>query len=60
MQVVSCYSRGQSKSKALMFRRKRFPNHQSYDRFASFDDVAQNIRPNSVRHCPKLQAVSTK
>jgi hypothetical protein len=53
-------SKSAQKSKALMFWGKRFPNRQSYDQFASFDDVTQNIRPNSVRHCPKVQAVSTK
>jgi hypothetical protein len=46
------------KSKALTFWGKRFPNHQSHDQFASFDDVTQNIRPDSVRHCPKVQAAS--
>ena len=39
---------------------KRFPHHQSHTQFASFDDVTQNIRPDSVRHRLKLESVSTK
>jgi hypothetical protein len=56
---VSCYTQSAQKSKALVLG-KRFPNHRAMTHLRVFDDVTQNISPDSVRHCPKVQAVSTK